>query len=152
MHIFGVRKRFYLPPIIFIIMLYIISVFSPAVEAKHVYGIFPAFIIQTDAFLNEGDAGSARAFIVIIRPGYNDNETVEHELVHVKQAYRTFFTDWVLCWFSEEHLAKRECEAYATQMRYSDIEYFVPLIQEEYSPNVPVETIESFFKIYLTES
>ena len=146
MKLFGLRKRFYIPPIICILIMYILAGISPLIDVKHVYKVCPAFIIYTDVYLDSGSCGAARGIIVLINPKSRDDQTViDHELIHIQQSYRSLFTDWIFCWLDKEHLAKRECEAYAIQINNVDnIPIWAKMIQEEYSPNAPLENIEEY--------
>ena len=144
MKIFGVRKRFYYPPLIVLITAYIIAAISPMVDVYHVYKLCPAFVVYTDQYLVEGSSGTTRGIVVLIHPDFKDTSMVlDHELIHVKQAYRTLFTDWILCSLSQGHHANREAEAYATQIvTMREIPELAKMIKDEYAPKIEVGKIE----------
>lgn len=60
---------------------------------KFVYGVFPAFIFYTNKYVPDNAAGVAYGNLVFIHPEFRDDEeTLVHELAHVKQHYRYLFT------------------------------------------------------------
>jgi hypothetical protein len=150
MKILGIRKRFWLPPLIALISLYILSIISPNVEVHHVYNVCPSFVFYTNNIINKKSTGVTKGIFVIIKPNYkNDNIILTHELTHVKQTYRYCFFSWLICLFSDEYIAKMEAEAYTTQItRPEDIPIYTSIIHEEYTPNVDKKIIEGYIKKY----
>lgn len=153
MKIFGVRKRFYIPPILLLIFGYLSVFYFPNVEVDHVYKVCPVFTIYTDSFLEQDQSGTCRGLVVIIRPEYRDDKTVKtHELVHAKQAYRGLFFNWVRAAYDRQYLAKIECEAYATEIKNTNqIPYYAHMIQKEYAPNVQYEIIKDYLYYYVQQ-
>jgi hypothetical protein len=153
MKILGVRKRFYYPPLIALICAYIIAAVSPSVEATLVYKVLPAFVYYTaePSIIGEGNAATCKGLFVVIDPEHRDNgETLEHELVHVRQAYRYLLLHWIPCYISGDFLAEAEAEAYArTGMSHeSDSSIYAKMIKDEYSPDTNVAQIEKQLRHY----
>lgn len=153
MKVFGVRKRFYFPILAILITAYVIAAVSPNVEATQVYKVLPVFILYTDteAFYGEGNAATCRGPLVIISNDYrNDKDARQHELVHARQVYRYFLFHWILCYFSDDQLAKAEAEAYGRidMARETDAYIYAELIRDEYTPNVDIKQIEGYLAYY----
>lgn len=153
MKIFGVRKRFYIPPIIVLLCMYAASFYYPNIEVRHVYSVCPVFIIYTDQFVGEGNSGTSRGPLILIRPEYKDDFLLEnHELVHSKQSYRSFFLGWIRAVFDRDYLAKLEAEAYAIELTdHNQIGIYARMIQEEYSPNSDLQLIKEYLYQYWDE-
>lgn len=84
-----------------------------------VYKIFPSFVFYTDKFIGDKFAGKAFGNIVFIRPSQKDNiPLLQHELVHVKQFYRTFGLHGVFYKLSKKYRLKSEIEAYRVTIKY----------------------------------
>jgi hypothetical protein len=153
MKVFGTRKRFYIPPLIALAILYIVAFISPDVDVDHVYGVCPAFTFYSDTAggIRKDDAGITKEIIVIIQPLYrNDPVVKKHELIHVKQAYRTLFTSWFFYIFFDDYRAKAEAEAYAkTEIQnVNQIPYYAKMIKNEYKVTTDVKLIEGYLLIY----
>jgi len=153
MKVFGVRKRFYYPPFVMLVIAYIIAAVSPDVKATQVYGVLPVFILytETEFLYGEGNAATCRGPVVVISNEYRDDEGAhKHELVHARQAYRTVLFHWLLCLLSENSLAKAEAEAYGRtdMVRETDAPIWAKLIQESYTPNVDLKHIEELLQHY----
>jgi hypothetical protein len=150
MKIFGVRKRFYLPPLIVLIMLYTISALSANMDVKHVYKICPVFIVYTNKILKDNEIAACKNIFVFIRPELkNDERVLKHELTHAKQSYRYCFTTWIFMNISDEYLARFEAEAYATEIKNPiGVKIYSSLIQLAYTPTVPIEIIEGYVEYY----
>ena len=85
---------------------------------KTVYKVLPAFIIYTNRFIDDGFSGKAFGNIILIKPHYkNDKCLLMHELVHVKQFYKTFGLHSVLYKLSEAYRLKCEIEAYTETIK-----------------------------------
>lgn len=75
-------------------------------------------VVYTDK-IAEGFAGCANGPIIRIRPKYRaDKGLLAHEIVHVKQFYRTFGMHGILYLLSEKYRFNAEVEAYREQTRY----------------------------------
>ena len=150
MKIFGVRKRFYIPPLIILVMLYTIAAISPNMDVKHVYKVCPVFIVYTNKILKDCEIASCKNIFVFIRPEHkNDKRVLTHELIHAKQSYRYCFTTWIFMNISDEYLAKFEAEAYASEIKSLEgVKIYSSLIQLVYTPTVPIKVIESYVEYY----
>lgn len=150
MKIFGIRKRFYVPAILIFLSLFLITSISSNGEIHFVYGVCPVFVFYNDSFLDEDQGGVAKGLLVFIKQEYRDcNIVLQHELIHARQSYRTYFLDWILVYLSDSHFAKREAEAYALELTNEDqIGGMARFIKEEYNLNVSNEKIEKYLKNY----
>lgn len=105
------------------------------IKLKFVYGLLPSLVHYTDS-VRDGFGGMAFGPYVKIRPKYiNDRGLLEHELVHVKQWYRTLGTHGIWYWFSKSYKMKSELEAYATQAKYytsDSINWMTDVIMSKY--------------------
>jgi hypothetical protein len=147
MQVFGVRKRFYIPPLVALCLGFVIAGISPAVELDRVYGVCPVFVWYVDEESYGGDQfmGTCKGPIVIINSRHRERPEVRaHELVHAEQSYRSVFFHWIPCILSGDHLAAAEAEAYARtgMVCESDAPFYAQMIQNEYSPDTPVDFIE----------
>lgn len=110
---------------------------------KFVYGFLPAIVQYVDA-LPDGFAGRANAIYIKILLGYKEDRGIlEHELVHVKQCYRTFFMHGLIYRLSKSYRLSSEAEAYATQLKINKIDgkedytdFYAKRITEIYDLNV----------------
>lgn len=153
MKIFGLRKRFYIVPALLLCIAYSLAALLKNVEVYHVYKILPAFFWYTDYVLETHQEATTRGMLVIIRKDLIEHEikqeVVDHELVHVKQYYRTFFASPYITHFSQDYLAKIEAEAYALALdKEEEVIIFSLMIQECYTPDVPLERIEEYLRFY----
>lgn len=75
----------------------------------------------TDRTLKDWQGASTRGPVIVIRPKYEaDVGIYRHELMHVKQWFRSFgFSSWLYL-FSRSRRAMYEAEAYAEQTLYPD--------------------------------
>jgi len=154
MKIFGLRKRFYIPPLLALLFGYCLAFYYPHIEVNHVYKVLPVFTIYTENGLTIDQAGTCRGLIVLIRPECKNDKSVKiHELVHARQAYRHLFFNWLFVACDRKYLAKIECEAYATQItNVKQVPYYADMIQEEYAPNVRYEIIEDYLYYYVKQN
>lgn len=156
MKIWGLRKRFLVLPMLFLLYGYSMAALSKNVEVYHVYGILPAFFWYTDYGLSPNQEASENGILVKMRKYLLEDDLrqhiIDHELVHVKQYYRTFFTSSYRVLFSQEYLAKLEAEAYAIALdKEEEVIIFSEMIQECYTPDVPLEKIEEYLRFYLNK-
>lgn len=153
MKVFGVRRRFYVIPILLLSIAYVVAAFSKNVEVYYVYGVLPAFVWYTDSGLNDEQEAAEQGILILMRKYllyHNDKQMIlDHELVHVRQAYRTLFISCFATHFSEKYLAKIEAESYALGIdNEENVIIFRSLIKEFYTPNVPEEEIEQYLRYY----
>jgi hypothetical protein len=143
--IFGIRKIFYIPILIALLFGYSAAAISEDIEVKHVYKIFPAFIVYTDN-LDPRFTGLTHSMVVFIdKEMRNDTRVLTHELVHVRQGYRTLFMYSFLIPFDDTILVKMECEAYATEIKSKyTIPWFVMFIQDEYKTSMTAQEIHDY--------
>jgi len=89
-------------------------------KLKFVYGILPAFVFYVDSL--DGFGGKANGPVVRVLKKYSgsDEGLLQHELTHVKQWYRTFFTHGFWYMFVENYRLDAEIEAYKVQAKYYD--------------------------------
>ena len=116
------------------------------------YGIIPVFFIYTDKFIQ---LGAATYFIgplciVLVKPKYrNDKGLHNHEMVHVRQYWKSFWLHTFRYNDSEKYRLQCECEAYAVQYKsYPDEKHFnlfVEYMMEKYSLGFDHHTIENMF-------
>jgi hypothetical protein len=89
---------------------------------KFVYGGLPAFILRNN-LVPKGFNGITLGFVVNLRPHVYDSveywaqALVEHELVHVRQFYRSLGLFPFLYLLHPASRMKYECEAYSVQIR-----------------------------------
>lgn len=123
---------------------------SANVDVAYVYKVCPVFNVYTTHFIADEESGSNKGIINVMRPEDRGTNVLDHELIHAKQCYRTFYLGTIIAYFSETYLAKCEAEAYAIEINseFGVVEY-AKLIQECYSPNVPVKKIEGYIRNYL---
>lgn len=148
MKIFGLRKRFYVPPIVVIILSYLAAFTCPEVKLVHVYKILPAFVVYSDFSVPKIAGGVRRGPYVLIRPESKNSYALEqHELIHVEQGYRSFFTNWVGHFLSGRHRANLEAEAYAVQAYHEgirnpeDLMFYAGVIHKYYYTGLTKEQI-----------
>lgn len=89
----GMLAIYYVFIFAFIIMNITIAKLSNApVRFTTVYGVLPAIIVESPSAKDIGGVGGALACLVMLAPGYwDDQSTIQHELEHVRQAYRGLF-------------------------------------------------------------
>jgi len=140
-----VRKCFYIPILLIFISGYISAALSSNIEVYHVYKILPAFIIYTDD-TQDGKLSEARGIITFIHHDVRDDKQIlDHELMHVKQAYRYGFQHWIPALFSDSVIAYMEAEAYSLQIKNKEnIPVWAEMIKEEYGKSVRIEKIEEY--------
>jgi len=89
---------------------------------KFVYRVLPALIFRTN-LVPKGFNGITLGFVVNLRPQVYDSTErfaqaiVEHELVHVRQFYRSLGLFPFLYLLHPASRMKYECEAYSVQIR-----------------------------------
>jgi hypothetical protein len=101
----------------------------------------------TSRFIPANSAGCVRVFllpIIFIRPEYKDDVGLyEHELVHVKQAWRCIFppVHGLLYLLSESYRLNCEVEAYKVQARYNPEhrELYATFISRDYGLDISQE-------------
>ncbi len=99
------------------IAVYIISLFF---ADRFVYRILPVFVFYTDRFMPDPHEGCARLCFIFVRPGKRgDTALLSHEIVHVKQFYRTFGIHGIRYRFSRQYRLCSEVEAYQEQLTYA---------------------------------
>ena len=91
-------------------------------KIKFVYGILPAFVFVSDRLVKDGASAQARGPLIFMKPGLatafaNGRAVLEHELVHVRQWYRTVFTHPFRYKLSQVYRANAEIEAYRAQSK-----------------------------------
>lgn len=86
---------------------------------KFVYGCLPAIVIYNDSLVPEKFGGITWVFFILLREKYKtDQGILEHELVHVRQLYRTLFLSPLIYLRSKKYRLKCEVEAYRKQLSY----------------------------------
>lgn len=122
-------------------------------KIKTVYKILPAIVIYTD-HVPKGSAGCANAMIVRIRPKYEGDEgLLQHELTHVKQAYRLLILFHSLLYlFDDSYRLHAEVESYRKQLEYSqdkvtDTARFAGFISEKYDLDIPREAVAVLLRV-----
>jgi hypothetical protein len=111
--------------------------------------VIPHILIVTDK-VPEGYAGLTQAFVVRIRPSHKDDRgLIEHELVHVKQFWRSLGLHGVLYLLSKRYRLRCEIEAYRKQLEFSPQEkverhrkLFKQAIAEKYRLGMKPEEVE----------
>lgn len=94
---------------------------------------FPAIIFYTDN-LPEHSAGCANGPIVRIRPGHKEDKGIEaHELVHVRQWWRTMGLHSILYQCSPKYRLKSEIEAYREQINNPHPRYTPDQLKDMYA-------------------
>jgi hypothetical protein len=144
MKVFGIRKRFILSPLIALIFQILIAavVYSPN-KIFYVYGIFPAIVTQNPKISVDNQIAISRGPLILIDQRFiNDEMVIKHELVHVKQYYRTFSMSCYLALLSKKYLADIEAEAYMTEIKSpEEFEFMAEHIRLNYAPEVSKEYI-----------
>ncbi len=150
MKILGLRYRFVLALMILPFVFCIIAMSSSAMKVQYVYKILPVFIGSNADILNDGSAAIQRGIFIFIEPTlFNNEEIIQHELVHVKRYYRTISYSYWASLFSEKYLADVEAEAYVLKAKSpKDFDRLAQLIKTEYSPEVDKEYIISRLYLY----
>lgn len=112
-----------------------------------------ALLFITDRFIPKRFDGFNLGPIILIRPGFkNDRGLLEHELVHVRQFYRTFGLFGLLHLFSPKHRLEYELEAYCVSVRYGgpqSADFFGMMIATKYNLDItPQEATERLNRCY----
>ena len=102
--LFGVRRCIYIPVLLLIAIGYIIAGVSPNVEVRHVYGVLPAFVWHNPTLFKTSKrvVGTVKGPVILVFDDHIADEpasykrdeiktTIQHELIHVRQGYRTLF-------------------------------------------------------------
>ncbi len=103
-------------------------------KLKFVYGIFPCLLTITDE-MAENRGGYTKWPFVFIRPKYEKDEgLLQHELTHIKQAYRRLIIFHSLLYqMSDWYKLRCEVEAYKVQLKYVPYSTcFEPYVFEEW--------------------
>lgn len=88
-------------------------------KIKNIFKYIPIPIIFTNFGMEKWQAGKSYGFFITVKPDYKyDAGLIEHELVHCKQHYRTFFLHGLMYQFSKSYREKCEIEAYSVQSVY----------------------------------
>jgi len=89
-------------------------------QIKFVDGILPALVVYTKR-VPKGSAGCANGPVIRILPSHkNDEGLLQHELIHVQQAYRLLFIfHALLYYFNDSYRLHAEVDAYRKQLEYS---------------------------------
>ena len=121
-------------------------------KIKFVYAILPALVVYTE-HVPEGSAGCANAMVVRIRTKYeNDEGLLQHELTHVKQAYRLLFLFHALLYLlDDDYRLHAEVEAYRKQLEYSadkdaDVARFAGFVCDKYGLRADRQAVENMLK------
>lgn len=148
--IFGIRAALYVPILVLLAYGYICAAIYPNVEVKYVYKVLPSFFIYVDDIPYEDINGLAIAMLVFVEKEYKDNDIViTHELIHVKQGYRTLFLNNLLIPFDDTLLVKMECEAYATEVdSLNEAKYLSIFLKEEYETSLSRRRIQGYLVYY----
>ena len=118
------------------------------VKVDYVYKVCPVFTVYVDD-IDNNSAGVNKGIVNFIKHINKDTDIEDHEMIHAKQCYRTFYLSTIIAHFSQSWLAKCEAEAYSIQLTsIHSIKPYAMLIQESYSPDVPLEQIESYLRNY----
>lgn len=144
MNLFGVRKQFILfPPIVFILGILITAAIYFPVKISYVYGIFPVIIAQDSRSSVNNRIATSRGPLILIDSRFINNERViKHEIVHVKQYYRTLSMSTWLSFLSKKYLVDIETEAYITEIKSpEEFTEMAKHIRMEYAPEVSEEYV-----------
>ena len=105
-----------------------------------------AVVFYTNWFIRKWAAGLAIGPLVFIRPRAKEDEgLLQHELVHVRQFWRTFGFHLIMYPLSKKYRLKSEVEAYCASLKYSQhsldyfIEYFAEVIATKYRLKITKE-------------
>lgn len=114
------------------------------------YGIVPVFVFYTERFVPMGGVNYVFGPLcfILIKPKYkNDKGLHNHEMVHVKQHWRTCWAHFFKYISSDKYRLHSEAEAYAEQYAsYPDkkhFDLFVGYMLDKYQLPFCRETIES---------
>jgi len=84
-----------------------------------VFGILPALVMYSDQLPQPWQGGVTQGPVIRLRQKYMDDAGIlAHELVHVRQWYRTLFVHPLLYLFSKRYRLAAEAEAYREQLRH----------------------------------
>jgi len=118
-----------------------------------VYEHFPAFLFVTNVFVSANAGATTFGPLVFIRPSKTfptiSKERAEglreHELVHVKQFYRTCGFNGILYLFSKKWRMKYEIEAYREQLKYvpESLDTFATYLVVRYRLNVTFDEMRT---------
>ena len=98
-------------------------------------GFLPIPIFYTKKFLPLKAVASTKFFCIIILPNFkNDLSVVSHEIIHIKQIFKTLGCHYILYNFSMKYRYRSELHAYANQcvhlIIHSHIGMNIQLIEE----------------------
>lgn len=111
---------------------------------KFVYKCLPAIVIYKDSLVPKKFGGVTRLFFIFLREKYKtDQGILEHELVHVRQLYRTLFFSSLIYPLSKKYRLKCEVEAYQKQLSYyanktDSLRWMSNAISTKYKLNITV--------------
>ncbi len=119
-------------------------------EFLFVYKVLPVLIIlDPDHYIIHGDTsvGSQMGAVLLIED-VNDPNTLRHELIHVKQQYRTLFMySSFMYWTNAEYRLRAEYEAYAAEQNTSQ-DVIIDSLYNYYNLGMTKEQITSFISSY----
>ena len=91
-------------------------------KIKFVYGVLPAFVFYTDRIMKDWMDAMAMGPFVFVRKSWQTNEPLlTHELVHVKQFYRTLGLLGIFYKVSAKFRLRMELEAYRAQLKQTPL-------------------------------
>lgn len=112
---------------------------------KFIYKFIPVLILFTNKLQKDWTIGRSFGVFVVIRPEHKDNnEIIDHEIVHCKQFYRTFGVHAILYSTVRSYRLKAELEAYETRIQTRGYKYIlniVNLLFDNYDLNMSREYI-----------
>lgn len=102
-------------------------------KLRFVYGILPAFVFYPIKEVPPATASSRGPFVSIYEL-QEEEGVLQHELVHVRQWYRTFGMHPILYHIFRKYRQNSEVEAFRKQLRYTPhkIDIYVGLLTCEY--------------------
>jgi hypothetical protein len=105
-----------------------------------------ALVFYTNWFVRKWAAGLTIGPIMFIRPRAREDEgLLQHELVHVRQFWRTFGFHLIMYPLSKKYRLKSEVEAYCASLKYPRPDYI------DYLQHYPDHFIEYFAEVIATK-
>ena len=113
-------------------------------KIKFVYGVLPALVFYTDWFMKDWMSAMAIGPFVFVRKSWKTNEPLlTHELVHVKQFYRTLGLMGIFYKVSAKFRLRMEVEAYKAQLEKTPMHLyntklhsFAHVLSDHYNLNI----------------
>lgn len=116
---FRVRKIFSIPLLTIVALMYILPIVNDNFKVRHVFGILPTLFVSVKSPFwfkpigTEYVAAINFGLVSVVKHEFaTDKKTIEHELVHVEQTYRTFFLSPILYHLNDKYMVQEEAEAY----------------------------------------